>query len=56
MIFSAKLLGKGGVTDRLFGLLQVYSSKVRDLLGWQPVVSMDDELKKTVKTYLRNID
>ena len=56
MKFAAKLLGKGDVADRLFGSLQVDSSKARDLLGWQPVVSMDDELNKTVKTYLRNID
>ena len=33
MKFSAKLMGKGDVDDRLFGSLQVDSSKARDLLG-----------------------
>ena len=52
MKFAAKLLGKGDVADRLFGSLQVDSSKARDLLGWQPVITMDDALKKTVDAYL----
>ena len=52
MKFSAKLMGKGDVDDRLFGSLQVDSSKAWDLLGWQPVISMDEELKKTVKAYM----
>ena len=34
----------GDVADRLFGFLQVDSSKARDLLGWEPVVSMDESL------------
>lgn len=49
MRFAAKLLGKGDVADRLFGSLQVDSSKARDLLGWKPVISMDDQLKKITK-------
>lgn len=48
MRFVAKLLGKQAVAERLFGSLQVDSSKARDLLGWKPVVSMDEQLKKTV--------
>ena len=47
MKFAAKLLGKGDVADRLFGSLQVDSSKARDLLGWEPVISMDEQLRKT---------
>jgi len=35
----------GDVADRLFGSLQVDSSKAWDLLGWTPVVSMDEGLK-----------
>ena len=46
MTFVAKLVGKTDVTERLFGSLQVDSSKARDLLGWKPVVTMDEQLKK----------
>jgi len=42
----------GDVEDRLFGSLQVDSSKARDLLGWKPVVSMNEALKRTAETYL----
>lgn len=48
MRFVAKLLGKQAVAERLFASLQVDSSKARGLLGWKPVVSMDEQLKKTV--------
>lgn len=41
----ARLLGKGTVADRLLGSLVVDNSKARDLLGWKPVVSMDEQLK-----------
>ncbi|WP_038246546.1 UDP-glucose 4-epimerase family protein [Ghiorsea bivora] len=53
MTFAAKLVGKEDVAERLFGSLQVDSSKARELLGWQPVVTMDKQLKKTVYPYLR---
>lgn len=46
MNFAARLLGKGAVADRLFGNLQVDSSKAQDLLGWKPIISMDNQLKK----------
>jgi nucleoside-diphosphate-sugar epimerase len=49
MTFAAKLLGKGAVANRLFGNLQLDSSKARDLLGWQPVTTMDEQLAKMVK-------
>jgi nucleoside-diphosphate-sugar epimerase len=49
MIFAAKLIGKGDIANRLFGSLQVDSSKARDLLGWQPVVTMDEQLAKMVE-------
>jgi nucleoside-diphosphate-sugar epimerase len=42
----------GDVADRLFGSLQVDSSKARDLLGWEPVVSMDDALTETARAHL----
>ena len=54
MAFSAKLLGKGDVANRLFGSLQVDSSKARELLGWKPVITMDEQLKKTADAYLEH--
>jgi len=52
MKFIAKLLGKQAVTERLFSSLQVDSSKARELLGWQPVTTMDEQLTKTIDAYL----
>ena len=46
MRFAARVLGKGAVADRLFGNLQVDSSKAHDLLGWKPVVTMDEALSQ----------
>lgn len=48
MQFVAWLLGKQGVSDRLFGSLQVDSSKAREVLGWVPPVSVDEQLQKMV--------
>ncbi|ATI02454.1 MULTISPECIES: SDR family oxidoreductase [Cycloclasticus] len=52
MRFVARVMGKTDVVNRLFGSLQVNSSKSRELLGWEPVITMDEQLKKTVKAYL----
>jgi len=54
MSFAARLIGKGDVANRLFGSLQVDSSKARDLLGWRPVITMDEQLHKTVAADLKN--
>jgi len=54
MSFGAKLIGKGDVAYRLFGCLEVDSTKARDLLGWQPVITMDEQLNKTVAADLKN--
>ncbi len=54
MTLAAKLVGKGSVANRLFGSLQVDSSKARDLLGWKPVITMDEQLKKTADAYLEH--
>lgn len=48
MMLAAKLLAKGAVANRLFANLQVDSSKARDLVGWQPVVTMEEQLAKMV--------
>ena len=55
MTFFAKLLGKGDVANRLFGSLQVDSSKARDLLGWEPVITMDEQLAKMAKARVRDL-
>jgi nucleoside-diphosphate-sugar epimerase len=54
MMFAARLVSKGDVATRLFGSLQVDSTKARDLLGWKPVITMDEQLKKTADAYLQN--
>ncbi len=41
---GATLLGKRAVADRLLGNLQVDASKARTLLGWRPVVTMEQQL------------
>lgn len=51
MQVAANLLGKGAVAQRLFGSLQVDSSKARDLLGWKPVVTVDEALQQTADAY-----
>lgn len=42
----AKLLGKKAVADRLFGNLQIDTSKARRILDWSPVITMDEQLEK----------
>jgi len=54
MTFFAKLLGKGDLANRLFASLQVDSSKSYDLLGWNPVITMDEQLAKMVKEVQRH--
>ena len=49
MTFFANILGKTDLANRLFGSLQVDSSKTYDLLGWTPVVTMDEQLAKIPK-------
>jgi len=49
MRFTARLVGKADVAERLFGSLQVNSSKAQTLLGWQPVVTMDEQLRRIVR-------
>ena len=51
--FLAKLLGKGDMAVRLFGSLQVDSSRTRNLLGWKPVITIDEQLAKMPKESLK---
>ena len=45
-------VGKKDVVDRLVSSLEVDITKTKELLGWSPVVSVDDQLKKTVDYFL----
>jgi len=45
----ARVLGKQDIADRLLSSLQVDSSKARELLGWKPVVTMNEQLQEIVK-------
>jgi nucleoside-diphosphate-sugar epimerase/lipopolysaccharide/colanic/teichoic acid biosynthesis glycosyltransferase len=48
---GASMLGKHTEAQRLLGDLQVDATKARNLLGWRPVINMDQQLTKifTVK-------
>jgi len=50
---TARLLAKGEACERLCGSLAVDSSKARRLLGWSPVSSVDDELRRIAEWYIR---
>ncbi|MEY3288715.1 MAG: hypothetical protein RLZZ419_957 [Pseudomonadota bacterium] len=52
---GAMLLGKKDMAPRLFHSLQVDISKTCELLNWQPPVSVDDALKKTVADFLQKL-
>jgi len=44
MVLASKLIGKESVAVRLFSTLQVDISKARNLLGWEPFVTIDEQL------------
>jgi nucleoside-diphosphate-sugar epimerase len=46
--FGASLLGKQAMAQRLCGNLQVDISKAREVLGWNPPVSVDEGLRRAV--------
>jgi len=49
---GASLLGKREVMRRLTGSLQVDISKAYDLLGWRPVVSLEESMKMTANYFI----
>ena len=51
LLFFARALGKTDIAKRLFGSLQVDSSKTHELLGWKPVVDIDEQLAKMSKDF-----
>jgi nucleoside-diphosphate-sugar epimerase len=46
LTFGAGLLGKKAVAQRLLGSLQVDISKARNLLGWEPPLSVEEGLRR----------
>lgn len=46
LILVATLLGKKPVAQRLLGSLRVDISKARDLLGWEPPISVEEGLRR----------
>jgi len=46
-----KLLGKDSIAKRLFASLRIDSGKTRELLGWVPIVKMDEQLKILADKY-----
>lgn len=53
LTLGAALIGKPAIAQRLCGSLQVDISKMRQLLGWTPPVSVDEGLKRAAEGYLR---
>ncbi len=49
-----KLTGRSAIIDRLCGSLQVDISKTKQLLGWQPPVSVKDAFTKTAAHFTLN--
>ena len=53
MTLAAKQIGRKDKANKLFGSLQVDNSKTCDLLGWKPVVTMNEQLKKIADSYFQ---
>lgn len=52
LMIGAAVLGKKAVAQRLLGSLQVDISKARDLLDWEPPLSLEEGLFKAVKRHV----
>lgn len=46
LLFGAGLLGKKAIAQRVLGSLQVDITKARELLGWQPPISVEEGLRR----------
>lgn len=49
-----RMLGRGDEVARLCGSLAVDISSTRDRLGWEPPVTVDESIARTVRWYLSN--
>jgi nucleoside-diphosphate-sugar epimerase len=54
--FTAKLLGKQQIAQRLCGNLQVDIAKARELLGWAPPYTIEEGLKKTAADLINKVN
>jgi nucleoside-diphosphate-sugar epimerase len=52
LMTGAALLGKRALSQRLCGSLQVNISKTKSLLGWSPLVSVNDGLRDAAQYFL----
>lgn len=52
LMAAATLLGKREAAERLCGSLQVGITKAQKVLGWTPLVSVDEGLRRTAEHYL----
>lgn len=52
LVNGASLLGRGSFSRRLCGSLQVDITKAPTLLGWQPVLSLDQALRATAEHFM----
>ena len=48
LLQGARLIGKRGEAERLLGSLQVDIRRTRELLGWEPLISVDEGLRRAV--------
>ena len=51
---AAQMFGASAAADRLLGSLQIDSSKARQLLQWQPPLSVEEGIAIAAKAYLKN--
>ena len=49
----AALVGQAALANRLLGSLQVDISHTKSVLGWRPIVSMEESVNKTVEHFLK---
>jgi len=50
LLMGARLIGRRGEAERLVGSLQADIQHTREVLGWEPVVSVREGLRRTVGT------
>lgn len=49
---AGRITGRAAEVERLIGSLQVDITHTREVLGWAPLVSVDEGLRTTAKWYL----
>ena len=54
LLLGVSVLGRKGIAQRLVGSLQVDISKARNLLGWQPPVTVEEGLRRCFISEINN--